>query len=78
MKVQQSPLMSVVVTPEVPVRSLWKQEAEVMRDVGKGLRCKALSLPSESVLRGRLLEEAEGWLLQARMRGLTLDAAASA
>lgn len=78
MKVSQSPLMSVVTSATKPARSLWRQEAEAMRDIGKELRRKALSLPCESALRGRLLEEAEDWLLQARMRGLPLDAAASA
>lgn len=75
MKVRQSPLMAVV---SPPACTMWRQEAEVMRDIGKGLRCKALSLPSDSVLRDRLFDEAECWLLQARMRGLPLDAAASA
>ena len=77
MKVRQSPLLCVVAA-ERPARSLWLQEAEVMLDLGRTLRSRALSLPSGSSLRLQLLDEAEDWLLQARMRGLPLDAAVSA
>jgi hypothetical protein len=68
----------MVRAPSLPVRSLWRQEAEVMCDIGKELRRRALSLPCGSGLRADLLEEAQDWLLQARMRGLPLDAAAPA
>lgn len=77
MESRQSPILAVVRTPARAARSVWRQEAEAMRDVGKGLRATALSLPCDSSLRVHLLEEAEDWLLQARMRGLPFEAASA-
>jgi hypothetical protein len=77
LKVRQSPLLCVIAAEE-PARSVWLQEAEAMLDLGRTLRRMALNLPSGSSLRLQLLDEAEDWLLQARMRGAPLDAAASA
>jgi hypothetical protein len=78
LKVRQPPLLCVVAEEEKPAQSVWRQEAEAMVDLGSMLRRKALSLPSGSSLRDQLLDEAEDWLLQARMRGVPLHAAASA
>lgn len=61
-----------------PVKSVWRLEAETMRDLGSGMREVALNLPGESVLRESLLDQADGWLRQARMRGVACETAASA